>query len=263
MDLHVVDTHAHLDMSEFNSDLEVVLARAAQAGIKTILTIGIDLKSSRQAVELAQRYPGVYAAVGIHPHDAEGATQEDISQLETLAKSPRVVALGEMGLDFYRNTSSRDAQLRVFAWQLELANKTGLPIIIHCRQAVQDMLGILSRWSSESATVGPEGIIHCFNGDLTAVQSYIEMGFYLALGGYIGYPSSLSFREIIRDIPLDKLVLETDCPFLPPQQYRGKRNEPAYTLLTLQVLADIKKLSVEEVASQTTANARAVLKILA
>ena len=126
-----------------------------------------------------------------------------------------------MGLDFYRNTSSRDAQLRVFAWQLELANKTGLPIIIHCRQAVQDMLGILSRWSSESTTVGPKGIIHCFNGDLTAVQSYIEMGFYLALGGYIGYPSSLSFREIIRDIPLDKLVLETDCPFLPPQQYRG------------------------------------------
>jgi TatD DNase family protein len=248
-------------MPEFNTDRRDVIERAAKAGVTTIVTIGIDLKSSYEAIELAQRFPGVYAAIGIHPHDAEGVYMEDIDQLETLTKKTRVVALGEMGLDFYRNTAAREAQFRVFNWQLELAHKTGLPIIIHCRQAVPEMLEILGKWSSVSQLMGPKGIIHCFSGDLTTVRKYIEMGFYIALGGYIGYPSSQSFREVILEVPLDKLVLETDCPFLPPQQYRGKRNEPVYTLLTLQVLADIKKLSLEEAAHKTTTNAMAVFRI--
>lgn len=263
MELHIVDTHAHLDMPEFNTDRAAVISRAVQAGVKTIVTIGIDLKSSYEAVELAHGYPGVYAAVGIHPHEAEGVSAEDIAQVEALAGKPKVVALGEMGLDFYRHHSSRDAQIKVFNWQLELSRKIALPIIIHCRQALPDMLEILGKWSAASRLNGQKGIIHCFSGDLTTVRTYIDMGFYLALGGYIGYPSSLSFREVIRDIPLDKLVLETDCPFLPPQQYRGKRNEPAYTLLTLQVVAGIKGLPVEEIAQRTTANALAVFRISA
>ncbi len=263
MELYVVDTHAHLDMPEFNTDRAVVIERAAQTGVKTIVTIGIDLKSSQESVELAQGYPGVFAAVGIHPHEAEGATSDDIAQLEVLAKKPKVVALGEMGLDYYRNHSSREAQLKVFNWQLELSLKIALPIIIHCRQALPDVLEILGKWSVASQLTSPKGIIHCFSGDLATVRAYIDMGFCLALGGYIGYPSSLSFKEVLRDVPLDRLVLETDCPFLPPQQYRGKRNEPAYILQTLRFLADLKGLPVEEVAHRTTANALAVFRIAA
>jgi TatD DNase family protein len=259
--MHVIDTHAHLDMSEFNSDRVAVIERAGQAGVKTIVTIGIDLSSSQAAVGLAQKYSGIYATVGIHPHDAKGVTTEDIAKLEALARQPRVVAMGEMGLDYYRNTSPKDAQVRVFIWQLELAEKVGLPVIIHCRQAVGDMLEILGKWSLKSQMVGPKGIVHCFSGDLATVKTYIDMGFYIALGGYISYPSSVSFNAVIRDIPLENIVLETDCPFLPPQQYRGKRNEPAYTILTLQVLADIKKVSLEDVARDTTANAKKVLRI--
>ena len=259
--MHVIDTHAHLDMSEFDSDRVAVIERAGQAGVKTIVTIGIDAGSSQAAVDLAQKYSSIYATVGMHPHDAKRVTAENMAHLEALARQPRVVAMGEMGLDYYRNTSPKDAQVRVFRWQLDLADKVGLPVIIHCRQAVPDMLEILRQWSSKSQIVGPKGIIHCFSGDLATVKTYIEMGFYIALGGYISYPSSVSFKAVIRDIPLEKIVLETDCPFLPPQQYRGMRNEPAYTILTLQVLADIKRASLEEIADCTTANAKTVLRI--
>jgi TatD DNase family protein len=261
LEILVVDTHSHLDMPEFDCDRAAVIERAVKAGVKTIVTIGIDLKTSHEAIQLSQSYPGVYAAAGIHPHNAEGVTQEEITKLHDLAKQRGVVALGEMGLDYYRNNSPKETQLRVFNWQLELANSAKLPIIIHCREALADMLNILGKWSANSALKGPKGIIHCFSGDLATARTYIDMGFYLALGGYIGYPSSLSFREVIRDIPLDRLVLETDCPFLPPQQHRGKRNEPVYTLLTLQLLANIKGLSIEEVAQKTTINAKAVLRI--
>jgi TatD DNase family protein len=261
LEIRIIDTHSHLDMPEFDADREDVIKRAGLAGVQTIVTVGIDLNSSYKTVELARTHPGVYAAVGIHPQESEGVSKEDIDRLAEMAKNSKVVALGEMGLDFYRNKSPRDAQFRVFKWQLELADKTALPIIIHCRQAAPDMLEILSKWSSASHLKSPKGIIHCYSGDLVTANRYIDMGFYIALGGYIGYPSSLSFREIIRDLPLNKLALETDCPFLPPQQYRGKRNEPAYTLLTLQVLADIKKLSVEEAANATTSNALEVFRI--
>ncbi len=261
MELHIVDTHAHLDMHEFDSDRAEVIESAKQAGVKTIVTIGIDLKTSYEAVQLAQGYIGIYAAAGIHPQNSEGVIEEDITKIYNLTKQRGVVALGEMGLDYYHNDSPKETQLRVFNWQLELANKASLPIIIHSREALADMLNILGQWSAKSNLNGAKGIIHCFSGDLATAKKYIEMGFYLALGGYIGYPSSLSFREVIKEIPLDRLVLETDCPFLPPQQHRGKRNEPAYTLLTLQLLANIKGLLIEEVAQQTTTNAKAVFKI--
>jgi TatD DNase family protein len=257
----IIDTHAHLDMPEFDSDRQDVLKRASRSGVMTIVTIGIDLNSSAQAIKLAQTIPGVYATAGIHPQESKGIGLKNISQLEVLAHQPGVVALGEMGLDYHRDYSPKTDQQNVFHWQLELAEKTSLPIIIHCRQAVPDMLEILGKWSARSALKTPKGIIHCFSGELATAKRYIDMGFYIALGAYIGYPSSTAFREIIREIPLDRLVLETDCPFLPPQSYRGKRNEPAYTQLTLQLLSDIKGLAPEEVARQTTANALAVFRL--
>lgn len=255
--MNIIDTHAHLDMPEFNSDRDEVIRRAMDCGVTTIVTVGIDLQSSRQAIDLAGKYPGILAAVGIHPQESKGVKKKDVDELAEMALHPRVVAIGEMGLDFYRNYSPREAQPPVLQWELEVAQKTGLPIIVHCRQAQKEIQEVLATWC-ESYRL-PEGkargVIHCFNGDLKTAKLYIEMGFYISVGGYIGYPSAGELRNTIKRIPADKLVVETDCPFLPPQKYRGQRNEPVYTLITLGVLAEIKGVSEEEIADRTTQNA--------
>ena len=257
MNLSVIDTHAHLDMPEFDSDREAVLQRAADAGVSTIITIGIDSPSNLKAVELAQKYPGIFAAVGIHPQESKKVTAEEFTEMASLIKNPRVVAVGEMGLDYYREYSPRETQIRVFQQQLDIAKNAGLPVIIHSRQAQEDMISILKSWcNSFSLPAGKcRGVIHCFGGDAAAAAAYIDMGFCISIGGYIGYPSSAQLREVIPGIPLDRLVVETDCPFLPPQKFRGKRNEPSYTLITLEILAGIKKVSLEEMARYTTQNA--------
>ena len=257
MTIAVIDTHAHLDMSHFDTDRSEMLARATESGVKMINTIGIDVDSCRKAVALAEKYSFIVASVGIHPGDAKKAKKEDMVQLEDLARHPRVVAIGELGLDFYHDASSKDIQLEVLGWELELAQKVGLPIIIHCREAQEAMLPVLKKWASSYPLPGgkPRGVLHCFREDLMTAQAYIEMGFYIALGAYIGYPSSARLRETVKNIPGERLVVETDCPFLPPQKYRGKRNEPSYILFTLGVLAEVKNLPVEKMAEQTTQNA--------
>ena len=253
--LNVIDTHAHLDMSHFDVDRELVIARASEAGVRLINTIGIDVESSRRAVSLAEKYPQIAASVGIHPGDASKVERKDIDQLEEIAGNPRVVAIGEMGMDLYRDPSLKNIQLQVFKWQLELAEKAGKPIIIHCRQAQEIVLPILEEWTASHPAKGnPRGVLHCFNGDLTTAKKYIEMDFFIALGAYIGYPSSSQLREVVKNIPDEKLVIETDCPFLPPQKLRGKRNEPSYILATLGVLAEIKGWSLQQVAALTMRN---------
>ena len=260
MSIKIVDTHAHLDMPEFSSDRDEVIARATERGVTTIITIGINLESDRRSLNLAETYAGVLAAIGFHPQESKGVEKEDIEKLWEMAKHPRVVAIGEIGLDFYRNNAPREDQLKVLQWQLELAERVGLPIIIHCRQAQEEMLPLLRKWSISYKTPGdePRGVLHCFNVDLETAERYLEMGFYISLGAYIGYPSSAKLRETIKGIPMDKLVIETDCPFLPPQKYRGKRNEPSYTVITCGVLAEIRQTSLEEIARQTTQNASKV-----
>jgi TatD DNase family protein len=255
--LEVIDTHAHLDMPEFDADRDEVVGRARDLGVSTIITIGIDVESSRKAIQLAEKYPGVLAAVGVHPQEASGVRHEDIDKLEEMARHPRVVAVGELGLDYYRHHSSAEDQLPLLNWELEMAKRVGLPIIIHCRQARTEMLDVLRDWSAGySLPEGiPRGVLHCFGGDLKTAEQYIEMGFFISLGAYIGYPSSVPLRAVLQNIPSDKLVVETDCPFLPPQKYRGKRNEPSYTLITLGVLAEIKRVSLEEMADRTRRNA--------
>jgi TatD DNase family protein len=250
-------------MPEFDSDLDEVITRAGDSGVSTIITIGIDLKSSRQAVSLAEKYPGVFAAVGIHPQESRGVNKEDIEKIAEMAKHPRVVAIGEMGLDFYRHYSPRENQLPVLRWELEVAERVGLPIVVHCRQAQVEMLAVLKSWSaSYHLPEGePRGVIHCFGGDARTAAQYLDMGFYISLGAYIGYPSSAPLHQIIRNLPLDRLVVETDCPFLPPQRYRGKRNEPSYTLITVGVLAEIKQVPLDEIAQQTTRNAARVFNL--
>jgi TatD DNase family protein len=255
--LNIVDTHAHLDMSEFDADRDEVVNRAANAGVKTIITVGIDLESSRKAIRLAEKYSGILATVGVHPQESKGVSKEDIGNLAEMAGHPRVVAIGEIGLDFYRHYSPHENQLLVLQWELEVAAGAGLPIVVHCRQAQAEMLAVLKSWSASYQLHDgkPRGVIHCFSGDAWTAEQYLNMGFYISLGGYIGYPSSALLRETVKSLPLDRLVVETDCPFLPPQAYRGKRNEPSYTVITAGVLAEIKQIPLEKLARLTTQNA--------
>ncbi|MFC1943570.1 TatD family hydrolase [Chloroflexota bacterium] len=263
MNLSIIDTHAHLDMSAFDKDRKEVIARALDEGINTIITVGTNLNSSKKSIELAEEFPEVFAAVGLHPHDVATVERADIASLDIIANHPRVIAIGEIGLDFHRNYSPRGAQLQALKWQLDLATKLELPVIIHCRQAEKDMLSLIREWTSRYR--GPygqcQGVIHCFSGDSDTAKQYLDMGFYLSFGAYIGYPTSRNSHDVIRNIPEDRLLVETDCPFLPPQSHRGKRNEPAYLTLTVQVLAEIREESPSGVAEKTTQNARRLFRL--
>ena len=201
--------------------------------------------------------------MGFHPHDVATVDRADIVSLGEIANHPRVIAIGEVGLDFYRNYSPREAQLQALKWQLDLAAKLELPVIIHCRQAEKDMLNLLYDWVSlyKSPHGQGRGVIHCFSGSNDTSRRYLDMGFYLSLGAYIGYPGSESTHDVIRNIPKDRLLIETDCPFLSPQSRRGKRNEPGYLPLTVEVLAKIRGVSSEEVAGKTTGNAQHLFRL--
>ena len=253
----IVDTHAHLDMPSFNEDRADVITRAREAGVGTIISVGVDLSSSQQVIVLAETYAEVMAAVGFHPHNVTSVGEPDIAKLDQLAKHPRVVAIGETGLDFHRNYSPKEAQLRAFEWQLELAVKLDLPVVIHCRQAEREMLPLLRDWVSrhKGRRGQPRGVIHCFNGDFDTAQQYLDMGFFISFGAYIGYPASSKMYDVIRSIPKDRLVMETDSPFLPPQSRRGRRNEPAYLPQVLARLAKIRQVSPEVITIETTRNA--------
>lgn len=258
MEPTIIDTHAHLDMPEFDADRAAVIARARDAGVETIVSVGTDLESSRKAIALAEEYPGVFATVGFHPHEAAHMKEADVALLAELTKRPRVIAIGELGLDYYRNRAPREVQLQALKWQLGLAEKLGLPVVIHCRQAEKDMLLLLRDWTSSrrSNRASPVGVIHCFSGDMETARQYLDMGFFISLGAYIGYPSSLHRADVIRAIPSDRLMVETDSPFLPPQAHRGKRNEPSYLPATVQVIAEMRKVAPPVIAGETTQNAR-------
>ncbi len=250
-------------MSAFDKDRTEVISRALDAGISTIITAGTNLESSKKAIELAEKFPEILATVGFHPHDVATLEKADIASLGEIANHPRVVAIGEVGLDFYRNYAPRRAQLQALKWQLDLAAKLELPVIIHCRQAEEDMLNLLRDWTSRYRCPHGQcqGVIHCFSGGSDSAKQYLDMGFYLSFGAYIGYPASRSAHNVIRSIPQDRLLVETDCPFLPPQSHRGKRNEPAYLTLTVQVMAEIREESSGGIAEKTTQNARRLFRL--
>ncbi len=260
LNLNLVDTHAHLDMPEFDSDREDMIKRAQESGVKNIITVGINTESNKRAIALAEKYPAVYAGIGIHPQEAENAIEKDIQSLVEMADHPRVVLIGEMGLDFFRENAPRAEQMRVLRWQLEAAKIIAKPVVIHSRQAQAEILPVLTAWrhSFSPPENRPPGVLHCFNLDIAGVQPYLEMGFYLSIGAYIGYPSSNKLRETVKSLPLDRLLIETDCPFLPPQKMREKRNEPSYAVITAGVLAETTGLTLPELAKQTTANAQRV-----
>lgn len=260
--LGLIDSHAHLDMSQFDTDRDEVIQRAEQSGLTSIINAGIDLASSLKSFELSQACRIIYAAVGIHPQESTTISQKDITSLSLLAQKPKVVAIGEIGLDFYHDYAPHEQQIRVLQWQLALADETNLPVIIHSRQADKETLSILADWRMKCTFASRiPGVIHCFNGNIELAEKYLELGFYISLGSYIGYPSSKSFREVVRQLPVEKLLIETDCPFLPPQSHRGHRNEPSYVVEAAKELANIKELSIEVITAHTSENARRLFGI--
>ena len=233
----LVDTHAHLHFPEFAEDLDAVLERARQAGVRTMVTIGTDRETNPAAVALAERTESVYATVGIHPHDAAEATEDDFAALERLARSSaKVVALGEMGLDFFRNLSPHDVQERVFRRQLGFARQIGKPVVVHCRDAYVEVLAILAE--ERVGEIG--GVMHCFSGDVEVAKRCLDLGLYISLAGPVTYKNAGALPDVARFVPDDRLVVETDCPFLPPHPHRGKRNEPAYVALTAARVAELR-----------------------
>jgi TatD DNase family protein len=261
MTISLIDTHAHLDMKEFDNDRDEVIARALAAGVTKIITVGTDISSSRKVIQLAEKYPQIYAGVGIHPHDAGRVAQSYIPQLKELAKHPKVVAIGETGLDFYRNYSPKEAQFAVLREQLELASELNLPIIIHTRRAAHETIEIIGEWIKRHPIVaGPRGVIHCFSEDAPTAKIFLEFGFYISFTGAVTYPQS-KVAIVAKTVPIDKIMVETDCPFLTPQKYRGKRNEPSYVVLTAERLADALGISLEKFAAQTSENALKLFKL--
>jgi TatD DNase family protein len=248
----LIDTHAHLDSRQLKDDLGGILARADENGIGHILTVGCDLESSRASVDLALKHANIYASVGIHPHDASTVDQSVLDELEKMAGTiDKVVAIGEIGLDFYRDRSPRDIQRNVFRQQIRLAKRLGKPLIVHDRDAHDEVINILRE--ENAAEVG--GVLHCFSGDLKMARECVSMGFYISFAGPLTYPKNEALREIAATLPIDVMLVETDCPYLSPQKWRGKRNEPGYVRATAEKLAEIKGLTLEDVARVTSLNA--------
>jgi len=260
----LVDSHAHLDMAKFDADREAVIERARAAGLVAIITIGVDRASSRRAVELATEYEMVYAAVGVHPHDAKTLDSDTLAELRDLARQPQVVAVGEIGLDYYRDLSPRDVQRRAFQAQLAWAAKLGKPVIIHDREAHADVMAQLSQWAAplaDSPLAGRLGVLHTFSGDLEMAERAIELGFYLSISGPVTYRKAGRLVEIVKALPLDRLLVETDCPFLTPEPHRGQRNEPAYVRFVTERIAALRGMAFGELAAATTANAQRLFQL--
>ncbi len=257
----MIDTHAHLDSARFDADREAVIRRAFEAGVKPILTVGADMASSRAAMALAERYAGIYATVGLHPHDASQVAPADLDALRRWAVGPQVVAIGEIGLDYYWDNSPRDVQRRVFESQLEIALECDKPVVVHIRdkrsqdEAYREALTVLGNWALRRS--GDRlGVVHCFSGSVEAAQMALAMGFYLGVDGPVTYPKAQSLRAVVRQVPLARLLLETDCPYLAPQSRRGRRNEPAYLPQIARQVAEVKGVSLAEVVRATTINAQ-------
>jgi TatD DNase family protein len=251
MTTELFDTHAHLHFPDLVPELDAVLARARAVGVRRIVTIGTDRETSQAALAIAERDPDIWASVGLHPHDAEHGDDALFADLEALAASPRVVGIGEMGLDFFRNLSPRPAQDAAFRRQLALARSLGKPAIIHSRDAHAETLAILA----EERVRDVGGIMHCFSGDVEIARRCLDLGLLISLAGPVTYPNARALPDVARFVPADRLVVETDCPYLPPQPYRGKRNEPAYLTITAARVADLRKESLEELGPRMAANA--------
>jgi TatD DNase family protein len=249
----LTDSHAHLDMDDYNKDLEEVLDRAVAGGVSQIIAVGIDIPSSRKAIELAEKYDFIYSTVGFHPHEADKVDVLKIDELVKLASgTKKVVAWGEIGLDFYRNYSAVQSQVEIFELQLDKALELGLPVIIHDRDAHDEVMGIVKKRKDKNQN----GVIHCFSGDYDLAMAFIDLGYYISIPGTVTYKNAIKTQDVAARMPVDRLLIETDAPFLSPLPHRGKRNEPLFVKHTAQKIADLRNMDFEELALQTTLNAK-------
>lgn len=255
--MRLFDTHAHLDDRKYDKDRRQMLKRAQDKGIQYIVNVGYDLPSSQRSIGLAEEYPYVYAAVGIHPHDASEADDEVFHKLKDLVRHPRVVAVGEMGLDYFRDLSPRDIQQQVFRKQLGLAKEMGKPVIIHDRDAHGDIMKILKE--EQASQTG--GILHCFSGSWEMAQECLEMGFYISIAGPVTFHNARKLTEIAARVPLNRLLIETDAPYLTPEPFRGQRNESAHVYYVAEKIAELRKISLADLAEATTRNGLEVFGI--
>lgn len=246
----LIDSHCHLDSTEFDQDRDEAIQRALDAGVERMVVIG-----SEAGVQLAERHSFLYATVGVHPHDAGTATDEKFKRLDEQLTHPKVVAVGEIGLDYHYNFAPRDTQKSVFIRQIEIAAAQSKPIVIHTREAWDDTFAVLKH----AALPASPGIMHCFSGGPSEAQRALDLGFYLSFAGIVTYPKALDIQEAVKMAPLDSLLLETDAPFLAPIPRRGKRNEPAFVAHTARKLAELRGVSYEEIARATTGNAQRLL----
>ena len=253
-----IDTHCHLDEDAFAQDCTEVIQRAVDSGIVAMLAIGITLQSSRRVVELAERFPQVYATVGLHPNYVSAADPGDWNQIVELARCPKVVGLGETGLDKYWDHSPLDLQAEYFDRHIELSNQSGLPFIVHSRESEME---VVEQLRTHAAQKPLNGVIHAFCGSAETAKSCLELGMYLSFGGMVTFKKNEAQRQVAATIPADRILIETDAPYLAPTPFRGKRNEPAHVRLTAACLAEIRGVSNEEIASVTTANARRLFKL--
>lgn len=251
-----IDTHVHLNADQYDEDLQEVIDRALNSKVEKMVVIGFDRKTIKRAIELAEQYDFIYAVVGWHPVDAIDCTDEDLEWIEQLAAHEKVVGIGETGLDYHWDKSPRDIQQQVFRKQIQLAKRVGLPIIIHNREATEDVLTILRE--EDAQEVG--GVMHCFGGSVETAQESIKMNFMISLGGPVTFKNAKKPKEVAAEIPLEHLMIETDAPYLAPHPYRGKRNEPSYVPLVAEEIARLKELPVETVAEATTKNAKRFYK---
>jgi TatD DNase family protein len=253
--MELVDSHAHIDFPQFADDREAMLERARAAGVSALLAVGTGPGPEKldSALPYADQYDWIYASIGVHPHEAKQVTPQHLEALAKLASHPKVIAWGEIGLDYFYDHSPRDIQHQVFRDQMALARDAKLPIIIHCRDAWPDCLALIEEvWRP----TGIGGILHCFTGSIQEARRGLDAGFLISFAGNSTYPKTQSIREVAKELPLDRILIETDSPFLAPQPYRGKRNEPAYVAEVARTLANVRNLSPEELAASTAANFR-------
>ncbi len=254
----LIDSHTHLDDLRYDTDRDNVLQRAQTAGIEAIVTIGCDLATSQAAVALAHAHPNIFATIGVHPHEAKEIGEGWYESFRSLAQHPKVVAYGEIGLDYHYDHSPREIQRQRFREQIHLARELALPLVIHTREAQEDTMMILR----EEGAVDVGGVFHCFSGDMWLAKDALDLGFYLSFSGVLTFKNATMLRDIAKTVPLDRLMVETDCPYLAPVPYRGKRNEPAYVQYVAETLAEIRgNGSVESVARATVENTKRVFRI--
>ena len=255
--LRLIDSHAHLEMDHFRDDIEMVISRARERGIEKIISIGIDVESSIRSLELSKRFEGIYTTIGFHPHEADRFEDSIIDRLKELSRDPKIVGVGEIGLDFFKRYSEISNQVRVFNKMLDLSKELRLPVILHIRDAFEEAISVLKSKGRDRIV----GVVHCFSGNYNMAKRFLDMGLYISIPGTITYKGSENLREVVKEMPLDRLLVETDSPFLSPQPMRGKRNEPSFLLYTVEKIAEIRKMDLEELSHRIYQNTISLFNI--